>query len=86
MMADVPIGGAPAAITASCRPVAQGRMPPLVGPRRHPSESLLCADARLGLLLCRDVGFCLLLGVGLRLLRMRWPLSWKSSSLPESGR
>jgi hypothetical protein len=57
MMADVPVAGAPTAITASFYPITQGLTPPLVRPRRWPGESLLHAGARLGLLLCRDVNF-----------------------------
>jgi hypothetical protein len=60
-------------------------MPPLVGHRHHPCESLLWAGACLGLLLCRDAGFFLLIGVGLHLLRTRSPLSCKSSSLLGRG-
>jgi hypothetical protein len=30
-MADVPVVGAPTTIAASCRPVVQGWMPPLIG-------------------------------------------------------
>jgi hypothetical protein len=71
-MANVSVVGAPIAITASRRPVEQGRMPPsLVGHRRQPGESLLYADACLGLLLCRHGGFCLFIGVGFRILRTR---------------
>jgi hypothetical protein len=84
-MAYVPTVGAPAAIAASCRLVAQGQTPPLVGPHRRPDESLLRVGVRLGLLLYRDTGFCLLIRVGLRLLHMRWTSSYKSSSLPERG-
>jgi hypothetical protein len=58
-MADVPVAGALIAITASCRPILQGLTPPLVGPLHRPGESLLCAGARLVLLLCRDVDFLL---------------------------
>jgi hypothetical protein len=71
MMADVPIAGAPITITASCHPIVQGWMPPIVGPRHWPGESLIHAGARLGLLLCHDAAFCMLIGVELRLLRMR---------------
>jgi hypothetical protein len=56
-------------ITASHSPVKQGQTPSsLTGHRRRLGESLLCAGACLGLLLCHDVGFCLLIGVGLHLL------------------
>jgi hypothetical protein len=65
-------GGSPAAITASCHPVAQGQMPPLVSPHRRPGESLLRVGTCLGLLLCHDVGFCLLIDVGLHLICMLW--------------
>jgi hypothetical protein len=69
-MVNVPVAGAPAAFTASHRPIEQGRMPlSLVVHRRQPSESLLCVGTCLGLLLCRDTDFSLLIGVGLRLLR-----------------
>jgi hypothetical protein len=68
-MANTPAAGAPAAITASHHPVEQRRMPPsLAGHCRRPGESLLCANACLGLLLCRDAGFYLLIGIGLCLL------------------
>jgi hypothetical protein len=80
-----PIAGAPIVIAASCRPVMQGQIPPLLRPHRRLGESLLHAGAPLGLLLCHDAGFCLLIGVGLHLLRMRWPSSCKSSSLPRRG-
>jgi hypothetical protein len=72
-------------IIASCCPVAQGRTPPIVGPRHRLGDSLLCASARLGLLLCHNVGFCLMIGIGIHLLRMRWSSSCKSSSLPGRG-
>jgi hypothetical protein len=68
-MPNVPTAGAPATITASPRPVEQGRAPPsLAGDHHRPGESLLCAGACLGLLHCRDADFCLLIGIGLRLL------------------
>jgi hypothetical protein len=84
-MADFPIAGAPATIAASCHPVMQGWMPPLVEPHRRSGESLLYFDARLGLLLCRDADFSMFIGVGLHLLCMQWPSSCKSSSLPGRG-
>jgi hypothetical protein len=84
-MADVPVVGAPTVIITSCHPVVQGWTPPLVGPQRWPGESLLCAGAHLGLLLYHDTDFCLLIGVGLRLLRMRWTSSCKRSSLLRRG-
>jgi hypothetical protein len=65
-MVNVLMAVAPSAITTSRHPIEQGCMPPsLVGHRRRPGESLLCAGACLGLLLCRDTGFCLLIGVEL---------------------
>jgi hypothetical protein len=70
-MAHAPAAEAPAMITISCRLVTQGRMPSLVEHHRRPSESLLCAVAFLVLLLCRDIDFCLLIGVGPHLLHMR---------------
>jgi hypothetical protein len=64
------MAGAPAVITASHRPVEQGWMPPSLAGHHHlPSESLLYAGACLNLLLCRDTDFCLLIGIGLYLLR-----------------
>jgi hypothetical protein len=84
-MVEVFVAGAPTAIVASCRPVVQGWMPPLVGPHHRPGKSLLCAGACLGLLLYRDAEFCLLIGIGLHLLCMRCPSSCKSSSFPERG-
>jgi hypothetical protein len=78
-MLNVLAVGAPAVITANCHPAEQGRMPPcLAGHRRRLGESLLCADACLGLLLCRDTE-------GLRLLRIRRPLSCMGTSLPGRG-
>jgi hypothetical protein len=68
-MANVPAAGAPTAIFASRHLIEQGRTPPLAGHHHLPGESLLYAGACLGLLLCCDIGFCLLIGVGLRLLR-----------------
>jgi hypothetical protein len=73
---DIPAAGALIVITANC---------PSVGHRHRPGESLLCAGACLGLLHCHDTGFYLLIGVGLHLLHMRWPLSCKGSSLLERG-
>jgi hypothetical protein len=68
-MVNIPMAGAPVVITANRHPIEQGRMPPsLAGHCRRPGE---CASARLALLLCRDIGFCLLIGVGLCLLCMR---------------
>jgi hypothetical protein len=46
-MAGVHVVGAPTAITFSCCPVMQGRMPPLVGHRCRPGESLLHAGTHL---------------------------------------
>jgi hypothetical protein len=85
-MASIPAAGAPITITANRHPIEQGQMPPsLAGHCRHSGESLLFAESRLGLLLCHDAGFCLLLGVGLCLLHMRRPLSCKGSSLLGRG-
>jgi hypothetical protein len=71
-MVNIPMVGAPAAITANCRPAEQGQMPPsLVEHHRQPSEPLLYAGTRLGLLLCRDANFFLLIGIGFCVLRMR---------------
>jgi hypothetical protein len=80
-MADVPIAGAPTEITANHHPDARGRMPPLVGHCHRPSESLLLAGIRLGLLLCCDADFHLLIDIGLHLLRTRWLLNYKGSFL-----
>jgi hypothetical protein len=71
-MANVPTAGSPTVITTNCHPVEQGWMPPsLTGRHRRPSESLLCVGACLGLLLCHDAEFSLLIGVGFLLLRTR---------------
>jgi hypothetical protein len=85
-MANIPAVGAPVVITANHRPTEQGQTPPsLVGHRRQPGESLLCAGARLGLLLYRGTSFCLLISIGLCLLHMRQPLSCKGVSLLRRG-
>jgi hypothetical protein len=60
-------------------------MPPLVGHRHRPGESPLYADTCLGLLLCHDMGFYLLIGVGFCLLYMWWPLNCKGSFLLGRG-
>jgi hypothetical protein len=73
-------------IASSYHPIEQGRMPSLVEHHRRPSESLLYVGACLGLLLCHDVDFYLLIGVGLCLLHMRWPLSCRGISLLGRGR
>jgi hypothetical protein len=78
-MADVPTMGAPTAIATNHHPFTRGWMPPLVGPCHWPGESLLRADAHLGLLLCCDADFPLLIGVGLRVLCVRWPLNYMRS-------
>jgi hypothetical protein len=71
-MVNIPVAGAPTEITVNRHPVEQGRMPPsLVGHHRRPGESLLYANARMGLLLCRDASFCLFIGIGLCLLCMQ---------------
>jgi hypothetical protein len=86
-MVNVPVAGALATITTNRRPTEQGRShPSLAGHHHQPGESLLCVNAHLGLLLCRDTGFCLLIGVGHCLLCMRRPLSCKGSSLLGRGR
>jgi hypothetical protein len=72
-------------ISASSHPVTQGRMPPLVGHPRMPGESLLYAGAYLGLMLCRDASFYLLIGIGPCLLHTRWLLSCRGSSLLRRG-
>jgi hypothetical protein len=72
-MVNVPVARAPTAITASRRPVEQGWMPPsLARHRRRLGESLLYVGACLGLLLYCDISFCLLIGIGLHLLRTWW--------------
>jgi hypothetical protein len=71
-MVNVPVVGAPVAISAHRHPVEQGwTSPSLAGHHHQPGESLLCADACLGLLLCHDIDFCLLIGIGLHLLCTR---------------
>jgi hypothetical protein len=50
-------------------PIAQGRVLPLVMHHCQPGESLSCADAHLGLLLCHDTNLHLLIGIGPRLPR-----------------
>jgi hypothetical protein len=84
-MASIPVAGATTAITTSCHPITQGWTPPLARPHHRLGESLLLIDAHLGLLLCRDADFCLLIGVGLHLLCMRWLSSCKSSSMLRRG-
>jgi hypothetical protein len=84
-MASIPVAGATTAITTSCHPITQGWTPPLARPHHRPGESLLLIDAHLGLLLCHDADFCLLIGVGLHLLCMRWLSSCKSSSMLRRG-
>jgi hypothetical protein len=69
-MADVLTAGAPTVIGASRRPITQGRAPPLVRPRGRPAESLPCVNTYLGLLLSRDAGFGLRIGIGPCLLHM----------------
>jgi hypothetical protein len=72
-MANVPATQALIAITASCRPIEQGWIPPsLARHRRRLGETLLCVSACLGLLLYRDISFCLLIGIGIHLLRTWW--------------
>jgi hypothetical protein len=58
------------AIATSRRPIKQGWAPPPVRHRHRLGGSLLYAGAFLGLLLCRDVGLRLLIGVGLHLPKM----------------
>jgi hypothetical protein len=70
-MVDVPVARAPTVIAARCHPVAQELTPPLVGPHHRPGESLLRVDTHLGLLLCHDISFYLLIGIGPHFLRMR---------------
>jgi hypothetical protein len=71
-MVNVPVAEARTMIIASRRPVEQGRTPPsLPGHHSRSGESLLSADACLGLLLYHDTSFCLLIGVGHHLLRLR---------------
>jgi hypothetical protein len=60
-------------------------MPPLVGHSHRPGEYLLYVSTCLGLLLYCYVGFDLLICVGPCLLRMRWLLSCKGSSLLGRG-
>jgi hypothetical protein len=84
-MADVPTPGAPTVIIVSHHYIAQGWTPPLVSHRRRPCESLLHADPRLGLLLCYDASFCLLIRRGPHLVRIWRPLSCIGSFLPGRG-
>jgi hypothetical protein len=84
-MANVLATGAPTVIAASRRSVTRGWMPPLVSQHYRLGESLLHVDAHLGLLICHDVDFCLLTGIGPRLLHIWWSLSCKASSLPGRG-
>jgi hypothetical protein len=68
-MVNVPATGDPTMITTSRHPVEQGWTPPsLAGHHHQPGESLLCVGTYLGLFLCHDVGFCLLIGIWLHLL------------------
>jgi hypothetical protein len=57
-MTNVSAAGAPIVTTANRHLVEQGRAPPLAGHRPRPGESLLRVGACLGLLVCRDDGFC----------------------------
>jgi hypothetical protein len=82
---DVPATGAPIVIATSGHPIAQGWMPPLVRHPRRPYESLLYAGACLGMLLCRDASFYLLIRIGPCLFHTRWPLSCRGSSLLRRG-
>jgi hypothetical protein len=84
-MANVPTVGAPVVIVISHHTVMQGRMPPLVSHRCWLGESLLRVDAHPGLLLSYDTAFCSLICAGPCLLRIRWPLSCKGSSLYGRG-
>jgi hypothetical protein len=82
---DAPVVGVPIMIAAHRHPIMQGWAPPVVRHCQQPCESLSCADAHLGLLLCCDTSLCLLISIGPRLLRMRLSLSCKSSSLLGRG-
>jgi hypothetical protein len=62
-MGDAPTTGVPTAIIAHRRPVAQVWVPPPVVLCYRPGESSY-TDARLGLLIYRYVGLCLLTGAG----------------------
>jgi hypothetical protein len=67
-MSNLNTVGALTAITASHHPIEQVWTPPFLARHHHqPRESLLYASAYLGLLLCRKVGFCLLISIGLHL-------------------
>jgi hypothetical protein len=69
-------------------PVVRGLMPPPVTLCHRPGESPH-AGICMGLFFCRDVGLCLLIGVGLQLPCQfppwRCSLNYRSSSLPERG-
>jgi hypothetical protein len=69
--ADAPAVGVSVVIAARRCPVVQRRALPLVWHCRRPGESSSCVDAHLGLVLTRDAGICLLIGIGPRLLVLR---------------
>jgi hypothetical protein len=69
-MADILATGVPTVIAASRRPIEQVWTPPLVEHRCRSGGSLPYVSACLGLLIYCDIGLCLLIGVGLRLLHI----------------
>jgi hypothetical protein len=72
-------------IAPSYHTLTYGQAPPLVGHPCRPGEPLLYAGACLGLPLCPDSGFYLLIGIGPCLLRTRCTLSCRGSSLLGRG-
>jgi hypothetical protein len=68
-MTNAPTMGVPVVAITHHRLVARGRVPPVVMNHCWLGESSFCADAHLGLLLCRDADLCLLIGIGPRLPR-----------------
>jgi hypothetical protein len=83
--ANVLAAGDLTAIATSRHPITQGQTPPPVRHRHRSGGSLLYVGICLGLLLCHDASLHLLIGVGLHLPQMRWPSSYRSSSLPKRG-
>jgi hypothetical protein len=87
-MVDASATGIPVMVVSHRHPVVRGLAPPLVTLCHWPGESPR-TGVRMGLLLCHDVGLCLLTSVGPRLPHWfppRWcSLNCRSSSLPERG-
>jgi hypothetical protein len=72
-------------MSVSRRPFRWGCTPHPIGHCHLPGESLLCAGACLGLLLCCDTDFYLLISIGFHLLHIWWPLSCKGNFLLDRG-